>query len=119
MPAALLDQEEVQVANAGDESQQDEQAANRGKHLQRPIHRIRADDRSGRIDQVMRQGFHQPRWPGLRVGAHGDVLHRQAVGAGLDERLQGVGIIAEHQGAQGGLAADGPEAAGGVGGGDA
>ena len=119
MTATPTLQVEIEKPQAQGQSSGDEHTPHRREDPQGTVHRVEPDDGDGGESQEGGDAADEAGRSGLGVGAHRDVDDPHFARPGLDEGLQGVGVVAEDSEAQGGLAAEGTEAAGGVGDGDA
>jgi len=117
--AALTLQVKIEKPQAQGQSSGDQHAPHRREDSQGAVHRVEPDNGDSGESQERRDAADKTGRSGLGVGAHRDVDDPHFARPGLDESLQGVGVVAEDGEAQGGLAAEGTEAAGGVGDGDA
>ena len=106
--------EEVEEAGAEAEAEEEEEEGEEAEGLDRPVHAVGADDDGAVAADVAAHRAEQARGAGLRVGVDGDVLDGEAGVAGLDDGLEGVGEAVVDEDGGGGLATDGPKAAGGV-----
>ena len=114
MPRAAFYDPVIKKSQTRQQPNEQHQQPQGGKDAQRAVHRIGAHDGGAGIGQVMRNAAHQPRRPRLGIGANGHVFDRHAPRPGLDQSFQGIRILVQHQGMQGGLARDGAKAAGGI-----
>ena len=84
------------------------------EHAQRLVLGVDAEDRDRVAPHVGAHRGEQPRLARLRVGAHRDVVDRDQLLAGLDDRLQRVGELRDHQQLDRRLAVVGAKAGGRV-----
>ncbi len=116
VPAAgrVLEVEEEKPAHEGGAHAEQRDRDGRERRP-RPVHRVRPQDHRHPPPQVLRQRREEARLARLGVRLDGDVLEGEAQAPAVDDRLQRVGEPVVDEQAQRRGAADGAEAAGGVG----
>ncbi len=107
-------EEEDQEADADDQARGEGDAAQDREEGQGLVKDIGPEDRQDGFLDIAAHGVEQAGGAELAVGADVHRFHRDLFPAGLDDGLQGVGVFVGHVQAQGGLPAQGAEAAGGV-----
>ncbi len=112
--AALADPDEVQVAHREQETRCEKHHGEEPEQANRAVDQIDAEQRADAAPHVLCRAADQPAGAGRRVDLDRHVDHPQVRQAGLDDRLQRVGVAGEDVQLQRRLARHGAKAAGGI-----
>jgi len=114
MPSPLRYYEKIEEADGDDRTQQNAQTPDNGKDLHRFIHGIDPDQSGDRALKIAVHAVKETGGPGLGISPDHYMADRETPFPGLDQGLQGIGEILNHDEAEGFISVISPEAAGRV-----
>ena len=116
MPVAVSIEDPVdQEGHPGGQGQHADQDAEAGEDLEGLVARVDAEDGQAVSAHIGGSRAEEPGIAGLGVGADRDLADGDIALAGLDQALERVGEVVDHQELQGGLTAVGAKSRGGIG----